>query len=97
MSVTLLAHDDDGDSLIYYVDDARFRLSQPGGGNMATITYTPGEGDVGVLFVTVSVWDVFNTFDDLVLNISVQNVNDPPSLVLFEAVDVSDMDQVEYT
>ncbi len=97
VSVTLLAHDDDGDSLIYYVDDARFRLSQPGGGNMATITYTPGEGDVGVLFVTVSVWDVFNTFDDLVLNISVQNVNDPPSLVLFEAVDVSDMDQVEYT
>ena len=97
ITVTFLAEDDDGDPLVYYVDDSRFQLSQPGGGDEATLSYVPGEDDVGTLRVTVSVWDVFNTFDELTLEISVQNVNDPPVLILFESTDVTDLEQLEFT
>jgi PKD repeat protein len=97
LTVSFDAMDDDSDPLVYYVDDSRFRLSQPGGGNQATITFTPTDDDVGNLMLTVSVWDVYNTYDDLVLNITVMNVNDPPVLVLFEAYDVTGLDQLEFT
>ncbi len=97
LSVSFRARDDDVDPLIFYVDDSRFRLSQPGGGDQASVTFTPTGDDVGVLLLTVSVWDVFNTFDELVLNITVQNVNDPPVLVMFEATDVTDVEQLEFT
>ena len=97
MSVSFRAHDDDADPLFFYVDDSRFSISQPGAGYRATVTYTPTNDDVGNLFVTISVWDVFNTFDELALNISVQNVNDPPTLVTFEAYDVSGLDRLEFT
>jgi len=95
--ITFEAQDDDLDLLFFYVDDSRFTLSQPGGGNFATVTFTPGNDDVGTMYVTISVWDVFNTFDELLLNIAVQNVNDPPSIVIFEAYDVTDVDQLEFT
>jgi hypothetical protein len=97
LSVSLLADDDDEDPLFYYVDDSRFSLSQPGGGYEATVVFTPGDLDVGTVLVTVSVWDVYNTYDDLVLNISVQNVNDPPELLTFEGQSVSGVEQVEFT
>jgi hypothetical protein len=96
ISVVFLAQDDDMDPLFFYVDDSRFALSQPGAGYTATVTFTPSNYDVGNLIVTISVWDVFNTFDDLVLNISVQNVNDAPTLVQFESTDVRDLDQLEF-
>ncbi|UCC92529.1 MAG: PKD domain-containing protein [Thermoplasmata archaeon] len=96
LSVTFLAQDDDLDPLFFYVDDSRFTLSQPGAGYGATVTFTPTNDDVGNLMVTISVWDVFNTFDELLLNISVRNVNDAPILLTFESQDVTDMDQVEY-
>ena len=97
MSVSFRAHDDDTDPLFFYVDDSRFSLSQPGAGYGATVTYTPTNDDVGNLFVTISVWDVFNTFDELALNVSVQNVNDPPTLITFEAYDVSGLNALEFT
>lgn len=97
LRVTLLAGDDDSDPLIFYVDDSRFKLTQVGMAYTATVTFTPGNEDVGNMQVTVSVWDVFNTFDELVLNITVLNVNDPPSIVAFEAWDTTDLDQLEFT
>jgi hypothetical protein len=96
ISVVFLAQDDDMDQLFFYVDDARFTLSQPGIGYTATVTFTPTNYDVGNLRVTISVWDVFNTFDELDLNISVRNVNDAPLLVQFESHDVTDLDQLEF-
>jgi hypothetical protein len=97
LTISFLSQDDDMDPLVYYVDDSRFSLSQPGGGNTATVSFTPGNDDVGNLYVTVSVWDVYNTFDDLLLNISVQNVNDPPVITRFEAHDTVGVEQLEFT
>ena len=97
LRVTLLAGDDDSDPLIFYVDDSRFKLTQVGMTYTATVSFTPGNDDVGNMQVTVSVWDVFNTFDELVLNITVININDPPSIVAFEAWDTTDLDQLEFT
>lgn len=97
LSLTILADDDDSDQLFYYVDDARFDLEQPGGGYEAQISFTPGNDDVGSIYVTLSVWDIFNTFDQLVLNITVVNVNDAPHLVLFEAKDTTNLEELEFT
>jgi hypothetical protein len=97
MTISFEADDDDLDPLFFYVDDSRFLLSQPGAGYEATVRFTPGEDDVGTMMVTVSVWDVFNTFDDILLNITVQNVNDPPVLLTFEGHDVTGLEQVEFT
>jgi hypothetical protein len=96
VSVLFTAQDDDMDALFFYVDDARFTLSQPGAGYTATVSFTPSNSDVGNLIVTISVWDVYNTFDELTLNISVRNVNDPPSLTQFESHDVREGDQLEF-
>ncbi len=91
------AHDDDSDLLFFYVDDSRFELRQPGGGNSASVTFTPTNDDVGTIFVTLSVWDMFNTFDQLRLNITVVNINDPPKLIKFESKDLSDVEGLEFT
>ena len=52
---------------------------------------------MGNIFVTVTVWDVFNTFDELLLNISVININDPPVILVFEAQDTLDRDELTFT
>jgi hypothetical protein len=97
LTIDMEAQDDDLDSLIYYVDDSRFQLTQPGGGYEATLTFTATNNDVGQMYVTVSVWDIFNTFDELILNITVQNVNDPPMIMSFETMDASTVDQLDFT
>jgi hypothetical protein len=97
MMVTISAHDDDADLLIFYVDDARFKLQQPGGAETAIVRYTPTNDDVGSIFVTLSVWDMHNTFDELLLNISVVNVNDAPVIQVFEALDVTDKGELSFT
>ncbi len=97
LRLTILADDDDSDQLFYYVDDSRFDLEQPGGGYEARLAFTPGNDDVGSIYVTLSVWDIFNTFDQLVLNITVVNVNDPPHLVQFEAKDTIGVEELEFT
>jgi hypothetical protein len=44
----------------------------------------------------VSVWDVHNTFDELMINISVLNVNDPPEIQMFEARDAINVDEMTF-
>jgi len=97
VSLIILADDDDSDQLFYYVDDSRFDLEQPGGGYEAQLSFTPGNDDVGSIYVTLSVWDIFNTFDQLILNITVVNVNDPPLLIKFEAEDTTALEELVFT
>jgi hypothetical protein len=97
LTVELLAHDDDLDPLVFYVDDARLEITQPGGAYTAHLSYTPTNDELGLIFVTVSVWDFFNTFDELVINITVVNINDPPVIQTFEAQDARGVEELTFT
>jgi hypothetical protein len=97
LSVSFLAEDDDGDPLTYYVDDLRFELEQTFGEVDSILTFVPVNEDVGTVTVVMSVWDTHNSFDELVLNVTVQNINDPPVIAVFEADDATSLDELEFT
>ena len=97
LSVSFLAEDDDNDPLTYYVDDLRFGLDQDYGEVDSVLTFVPVNADVGTITVVVSVWDNHNSFDELVLNFTVQNINDPPVIAVFEAEDATATEELEFT
>ena len=97
LTISLLAHDDDRDPLTFYINDARFKLEQTAGAVTAKLRFTPSNDDVGSIIVVVSVWDNHNTFDELTLNVTVENVNDAPVITTFEAKDARGAAQLSFT
>ena len=97
LTISLLAHDDDRDPLTFYVNDPRFKLEQTAGDVTAKLRFTPTNDDVGSILVVVSVWDNHNTFDEVVLNVTVENVNDAPVIMTFEAKDARGTAQLSFT
>jgi len=97
LTITLLAHDDDRDPLTFYVNDPRFGVEQTAGAVTAKLHFTPGNDDVGSIPVVVSVWDNHNTFDELTLRVTVENVNDAPVITTFEAKDARGATQLSFT
>jgi len=95
--IDIVAHDDDGDPLTFYVDDARFRLVQGTDDGTAQLRYLPTNDDVGPNFVDLSVWDNHNSFGAIALNASVTNVNDAPVIVTVEAVAVAGQSRLDFT
>ncbi len=95
--VDLVAHDDDGDPLTFYVDDVRFRLVTGAGDGTAQLRFLPTNDDVGPNFVDLSVWDDHNSFGSILLNASVTNVNDVPVIVTFEARAGAGQSRLDFT
>ena len=94
--VDIVAHDDDGDPLTFYVDDVRFRLVQGTADGTVQLRFLPTNGDVGPNHVDLSVWDDHNSFGSIILNASVANVNDPPVFLTLEAITVGTQSRLDF-
>ncbi len=96
-TINITATDDDDDPLTFYTSDSRFKLEQIPGAVTSRLSFSPTNDEVGTMSVIVSVWDNHNTFNQLRIDLTVENVNDPPVIQTFEARTVDAQTRLEFT
>jgi hypothetical protein len=91
----LNASDPDGDTLTWSINNSVFNLT-PQNNRSAQLSFLPTNDDIGIHRANITVRDPLNRTASMRVNFTVNNVNDPPSLVKIPPLSATQYKELRY-